>query len=144
MRDNETKKTRRAFLTAVGVIGATAGLGGGMTVQGQETPDDKKIYILNALWFKPDGGAERYAEYGRAVGPIVAKYGGRIDGRSYVPRQNLIGEFDADLVFFVEWPSLEAFQTFAQDPDLPAASSIRSDSITKSLLIQCDPAPAPV
>ena len=59
-----------------------------------------------------------------------------------MPRQNLIGEFDADLVFFVEWPSLEAFQTFAQDPDLPTASAIRSDSITKSLLIQCDPVTA--
>ena len=134
-------KTRRDFLTAAGVIGATA-LGVSGAINGQQGSEGGKIYILNALWFKADGGAERYAEYGVAVGPIVAKYGGRIDGRSYVPRQNLIGEFDADLVFFVEWPSLEAFQTFAQDPDLPTASAIRSDSITKSLLIQCDPVPA--
>ena len=141
MNKDDAEKTRREFLAAAGVFGVTA-LGGSMTVQGQEPPTGK-IYILNALWFKPDGGAEKYAEYGRAVGPIVAKYGGRIDGRSYVPRQNLIGEFDADLVFFVEWPSLEAFQTFAQDPDLPAASALRSDAITNSLLIQCDPVPSP-
>lgn len=30
---------------------------------------DEKVYMLNALWFKKDGGAEKYAEYAAAAGP---------------------------------------------------------------------------
>lgn len=109
------------------------------SVSGEE--ESTKVYILNALWFAPEGGSEKYAEYGAAVGPLVARYGGRIDVRAYVPQQALIGEFDADLVFFVQWPSLQVFQQFLKDPDLPAVSTIRSAAITKSLLIQCTEAP---
>lgn len=97
---------------------------------------DARIYMLNALWLKPDGGAERYADYMRAVAPVVAKYGGRkVD--SYVPERALIGEFDADLVFFVEWPNQEAFMSFIADPDFASARAIRDEALSKSLLVQC-------
>ena len=66
--------------------------------------EDKRIYMLNALWFKPQGGRERYDEYLRAAAPLVKKYGGR-KLPSYVPEEALLGEFDADLLFVVEWPS---------------------------------------
>ena len=62
---------------------------------------DDSIYMLNVLWFKPDGGADRYKEYLKAAGPISAKHGGnKLD--SYVPETAIIGQFDADLVFVVE------------------------------------------
>ena len=35
---------------------------------------DTKVSMLNALWFK-DGGAEAYAKYGEAAGPIVVALG---------------------------------------------------------------------
>ena len=35
------------------------------------------VVMLNLLRFKPDGGRERYAEYGAAVAPMVERLGGR-------------------------------------------------------------------
>jgi hypothetical protein len=32
---------------------------------------DGPVYMLNLLEFLPDGGAERYAEYGTAVAPLL-------------------------------------------------------------------------
>ena len=32
---------------------------------------DEKVYMLNVLWFKEDGGAKKYAEYATAAGPFV-------------------------------------------------------------------------
>jgi|GEM_PF-3692468 hypothetical protein len=33
--------------------------------------DDDKIYMLNALWFKPENGAAKYQEYLKAAVPNV-------------------------------------------------------------------------
>lgn len=97
---------------------------------------DERLYMLNVLWFKQEGGAEKYQEYLRAAGPFAAKYGGKSD-RSYVPETSIIGEFDADLVFFVEWPNSKAFTDFIQDPGYQAISHLRAEAIRDSLLIRC-------
>jgi uncharacterized protein (DUF1330 family) len=95
-----------------------------------------KIYMLNALWFKPDGGAEKYAEYGAAAGPFVQALGGKmIDG--YQPQQSLIGEWDPDLFFLVEWPNWESFTKLAADPGYQKIAHLREEALDKSLLIQC-------
>jgi len=99
--------------------------------------EQKPIYMLNALWFKADGGYESYKQYMKAVFPIIAKYGARPVTDLYTPKQDIIGEFDADLIFFVEWPSWEVFNTFAKDPDYESIRSLRENAITKSLLIRC-------
>ena len=103
--------------------------------------DEDKIYMLNALWFKPDGGLEKYMEYGRAVEPFVQKYGGRKLKETFLPDMALIGEFDADMVFFVEWPNWEAFLEFTNDPGFKPVSAIREAALTKSLLVRCELAP---
>ena len=36
------------------------------------------VLMLNLLDFKPGGGAERYAEYGEAVAPLLERAGARI------------------------------------------------------------------
>ena len=97
---------------------------------------DRPIYVLNALWFNPVGGKERYQEYLKAAGPIVGRYGGK-KLESYLPEDALIGEFDADLLFFVEWPSWEVFQAFLNDSEFHATRHLREEAITKSLLIRC-------
>jgi uncharacterized protein (DUF1330 family) len=97
---------------------------------------DQPIYMLNALWFDPDGGSERYKEYLKAAAPIVARFGGK-KLESYLPEQALIGEFDADLLFVVEWPSWETFQAFINDSEFQATRQLREEAITKSLLIRC-------
>ena len=106
-----------------------------------EMAGDDKIYMLNALWFKPEGGFEKYQEYSRAVMPFLEKYGGRKLKETFIPEQAFIGDFDADMVFFVEWPNLETFQKFVADPDFQPVSKIREEALTNSLLIQCSMAP---
>ena len=101
-----------------------------------EPVNAEPIYMLNVLWFKPEGGTKRYNEYLRAAGPIVAKYGGK-KLSSYLPEEAIIGEFDADLVFVVEWPSWERFQSFVSDPEFKAVRHLREEAITKSLLVRC-------
>ena len=94
------------------------------------------IYMLNVLWLKSDGGKEKYREYLRAVRPIVEKYGGKkLD--SYVPELEVIGQFDADLIFLVEWPSWEVFQSFIHDDDFLAVRHLREEALDKSLLTKC-------
>jgi len=95
-----------------------------------------KIYMLNALWFKKEGGAEKYAEYGAAAGPFVEALGGKmIEG--YHPQQAIIGEWDPDLFFLVEWPNWEAFTRLGQDEGYLEIAHLREEALEKSLLIQC-------
>lgn len=96
-----------------------------------------KIYVLNALWFKPDGGAERYAKYLTKIVPLIEAAGGR-KLHSLVPTRAMIGEFDADLMFFVEFPSWQAFKDFANTTEYHKLAHLREDAIEKSLLVRCD------
>lgn len=116
-----------AFVVSVAVPASTA----------QEASTDESFYMFNALWFKEDGGAAKYAEYLQAAGPFVEKHGGKSDD-SYAPGQEMIGKFDADLVFLVEWPNLAAFTGLIQDPDYQAISHLRGEAIRDSLLIRFD------
>jgi uncharacterized protein (DUF1330 family) len=101
----------------------------------QDNQESEPFYMFNALWFREDGGAQRYSEYLQAAGPFVSKHGGTAN-ESYVPEQALIGEFDADLVFLVEWPSEEAFSNMVQDPGYQAIAHLREEAIVNSLLIR--------
>lgn len=97
---------------------------------------DEKVYMLNALWFKPEGGAAKYAEYSAAAGPFVSELGGRfLEG--YVPEMSLIGDWDPDLFFVVEWPSWEAFSQLPQNPGYQAIAHLRDEALRDSLLIRC-------
>ena len=114
-------------------LAATKATGGELQVG---SSNDERFFMLNVLWFKPDGGAEKYDEYLKAAGPFVAKHGGKSTG-AYVPEDNIIGEFDADLVFFVEWTDPKAFAAFIQDPGYRAVRHLREEAIRDSLLIRC-------
>ncbi len=104
-----------------------------------ETASDSKVYMMNALWFK-EGGAEAYAKYGAAAGPIVAALGGkRLDG--FIPTESLIGDWQPDLLFFVEWPSWEAFQQLGQSEAYQKIAHLREVGLENSLLIRCDRLP---
>ncbi len=139
-------RTSYAFVFVAGVLAAgSAAIFMGNAAVAQKTEgsepkatssDDERLFMLNVLWFKPDGGAEKYNEYLKAAGPFVAKHGGKSEG-AYVPEANLIGEFDADLVFFVEWPNQKTFLEFIQDPGYQAVSHLRKEAIRDSLLVRC-------
>lgn len=93
------------------------------------------IYMFNALWFKPEGGKEKYQEYLRAAAPFVSQYDGKSDS-AYQPEKAIIGEFDADLMFIVEWPNKEAFKSFVKDPGYQSVAHLRDEAIVNSLLIR--------
>ena len=97
---------------------------------------DSLIYMLNAVWVKPDGGHELYRKYMRAVTPLIKKVGGR-KLKSFVPDRAVIGEFDADLVFFIEYPSWDAYREFANGAEYHKIAYLREESVEKSLLIRC-------
>lgn len=65
--------------------------------------------MFNALWFYPDGGAERYGEYGAAVMPILADVGAELVFPFLRVDRALEGGLDPDLVGFVRYPSWDAF-----------------------------------
>jgi uncharacterized protein (DUF1330 family) len=97
---------------------------------------DEKTYMLNVLWFRPDGGAQKYAEYIAAAAPFVEKYGGRVL-ESYVPEMAVIGDWNPDMLFVVEWPSWEAFLKLPADDGYMKIAPLREEAITNSLLIKC-------
>lgn len=100
--------------------------------------DDARPFLMfNALWFKPQGGRESYRQYLALAGPVLRRHGGRVVTGGE-PRQAVIGQFDADLVFFVEYPHWQAFQAMLADPEYRRALPYREEAIVKSLLIRCE------
>jgi uncharacterized protein (DUF1330 family) len=97
---------------------------------------EEKIYMLNAIWFKPNGGEQRYKEYLSAATPLINNVGGK-RLKSLVPERELIGEFDANLVFIVEYPNWSAYKKFANSSDYHQIAYLRKEAVEKSLLIRC-------
>ncbi len=104
----------------------------------QNLPADTSFLMLNALWFKPNGGAEMYRQYLKATQPFVEKYGASAENLS-LPQGDLFGNFDADMVFFVRWPDKQAFLNLVSDPDYRKVARLRENAITKSYLVPCLP-----
>lgn len=97
---------------------------------------DEPIYMLNALWFEGEAGAAHYAEFAAAAAPYVEKYGGRLVA-SHAPDLALVGDWDPDLFFVVEWPSWEAFQRLPADPGYQEVALLRERGLRRSLLLRC-------
>ncbi len=100
--------------------------------------------MFNALWFRPDGGAERYREYGAAVQPILTDVGAELLFPFMPVQQALEGGLDPDLVGFVRYPSMDAFNAMWRSDAYQAVAHLREEAITKAILTRCaiDPADA--
>jgi uncharacterized protein (DUF1330 family) len=94
---------------------------------------DGPVFMLNLLEFLPDGGAERYAEYGTAVAPILEGVGGRpvFAGQ---PAESLIGEGAWDLMVLVEYPTRQAFLDMVSSPEYQAIAHLRTEALRRSEL----------
>jgi uncharacterized protein (DUF1330 family) len=95
------------------------------------------VYMLNLLEFQPDGGAERYAEYGTAVAPLLEGVGGKpiFAGR---PSEHLIGEGNWDMVLVVSYPTRQAFLDMVSSPEYQEIEHLRSESLQRSELRAMD------
>ena len=103
--------------------------------------DGTPVTMLNLLAFKPDGGRERYAEYGAAVTPLVEGRGGRIVFAG-APAAPLLGEEPWDLMVLVEYPSRQAFLDMVASEEYQAIGHLRSEALTRSELHPLDRADA--
>jgi uncharacterized protein (DUF1330 family) len=100
---------------------------------------DGPVLMLNLLAFKPDGGAERYAEYTAAVAPLLEGVGGRIVFAGEA-RPALIGGGDWDVVALVEYPTRQAFMDMITSADYQAIAHLRTEALADSALQPLDPA----
>jgi uncharacterized protein (DUF1330 family) len=98
---------------------------------------DGPVYMLNLLEFLPDGGAERYAEYGAAVAPLLERVGGR-PVFAGTPAEDLIGDGRWDLVVVVEYPTRQAFLDMVSSPDYEAITHLRTEALRRSELRAMD------
>ena len=102
------------------------------------SPRTGPVVMLNLLRFKPDGGAERYAEYGAAAAPFLAEVGGEVifAGR---PGELLIGREPWDLMLLVRYPSRRQFLAMVSDPEYLAVTHLREEALVDSVLYATDP-----
>jgi uncharacterized protein (DUF1330 family) len=93
--------------------------------------------MLNLLQFRPDGGAERYGEYGEAVAPLLARAGGKpiFAGRL---SESLIGEGDWDLMILVSYPTRQDFLEMVSSADYQAIEHLRTEALLRSELRAMD------
>jgi uncharacterized protein (DUF1330 family) len=103
------------------------------------TGDGTPVVMLNLLAFEPDGGKERYLEYGAAVAPLLEQAGGRIVWAGE-PAPALLGETSWDLVALVEYPTRQAFLEMISSPEYRAIAHLRTEALTKGELHPMDPA----
>jgi|SRR5882724_6962532 len=110
----------------------------GFAAFAERAADGRPLVMLNLLAFKPDGGRERYEEYGAAVAPLLEKAGGRIAflGES---APVLLGEGSWDLVALVEYPTRQAFLDMIGSPEYQAVGHLRTEALTKGELHPIDP-----
>ena len=99
--------------------------------------DDGPVQMLNLLDFKPGGGAERYAEYGEAVAPLLERAGARVlyAGTAGPP---VIGPSKWDLVLLVEYPTRQAFVEMVDSPEYLAIAHLRSEALERGELHPLD------
>jgi uncharacterized protein (DUF1330 family) len=95
------------------------------------------VYMLNLLEFLPDGGAERYAEYGAAVAPLFERAGGKpiFAGR---PAEPLIAQGNWDMVLVVSYPTRQAFLDMVSSPEYQEIEHLRSEALQRSELRAMD------
>jgi uncharacterized protein (DUF1330 family) len=104
--------------------------------------EDAPVVMLNLLAFKPEGGRERYEEYGAAVAPLLEQVGGRIVfvGK---PALALLGEDSWDLVVLVEYPTRQAFLDMTASPGYEEIGHLRTEALAKGELHPMEPGELP-
>ena len=95
------------------------------------------VYMLNLLEFAGDGGAERYAEYGQAVAPLLEGVGGR-PVFAGAPAEDLIGDGHWDLVVVVEYPTRQAFLDMVSSPEYEQIAHLRTEALLRTELRAMD------
>jgi uncharacterized protein (DUF1330 family) len=109
----------------------------GFAAFSERSGEDSAVTMLNLLEFKPEGGRERYAEYGAAVAPLLERAGGRVvfagDGNPA-----LLGDGSWDMVLLVEYPSRKAFLEMVGSEEYLGIAHLRSEALVRGELHPLD------
>jgi uncharacterized protein (DUF1330 family) len=105
----------------------------GFEAFGQRAGEAAPVTMLNLLAFEPDGGRERYGEYGAAVAPLLERVGGRVVFLGD-PGAPLLGAEGWDMVALVEYPTRQAFLDMVGSPEYERIADLRSTALTRSEL----------
>ena len=108
-------------------------------------PKDKPVAMVNVIKFRdktPDGTEEGKAAYKRyitAAMPFVEAVGGKMIWRGK-PAGVVVGNDDTkpDVVFIVEYPSMNAFFEILNNPDYQKIKYLRGISLEIGDLIACE------
>jgi uncharacterized protein (DUF1330 family) len=114
----------------------------GFAAFSQRAGDDAPVVMLNLLAFQPDGGQERYEEYGAAVAPLLEKVGGRIVFVG-APATALLGDDSWDLVALVEYPTRQAFLDMIASTEYREIGHLRTEALVKGELHPMDAGEVP-
>jgi uncharacterized protein (DUF1330 family) len=90
--------------------------------------DEGPVTMLNLLRFRPEGGRERYLEYGEAVAPLLEKAGGRV-AYAGTASPALLGEGSWDMVLLVEYPTRQAFLDMVGSAEYGAIAHLRDEAL---------------
>lgn len=109
----------------------------GFAAFSERTDEPSPVTMLNLLEFEPEGGRERYAEYGAAVAPLLERAGGRVifagDGNPV-----LLGDGSWDMVLLVEYPSRSAFLEMIGSEEYLAIAHLRTEALVRGELHPLD------
>jgi uncharacterized protein (DUF1330 family) len=105
----------------------------GFAAYASRAGDGRPVVMLNLLRFLPDGGRERYEEYGAAVAPLLEKVGGKVSflGEAALP---LLGDKPWDLVLLVEYPTRQAFLEMVGSEEYMAIAHLRTEALAEGEL----------
>ncbi len=111
----------------------------GFSVFAERAAEDAPVVMLNLLAFQPDGGRERYGEYGEAVAPLLERAGGRVVFMGS-PAPPLLGKGSWDMALLVEYPTRQAFLDMVGSEEYRAIGHLRTEALVKGELHPMDPA----
>jgi uncharacterized protein (DUF1330 family) len=100
-------------------------------------PADVPVVMVNLLKFKPEGGVDRYLQYGAGVVRHLERAGAVVRYTGGAPSV-VIGEGEKpwwDAIIIVEYPSPQAFIDMVTDPDYLKVHEHRAAALDRGDLI---------
>jgi len=95
----------------------------------ETTFHDERVSELACQWLKPDGGP-KLMDYFQQVFPVAQRYGVEAKAR-LTPESAPIGDFQPHVIAMVEWPRLESFDAFMEDPDYRRLYPLRDAALDR-------------
>lgn len=98
---------------------------------------DSRICEIGCQWIKPDAGGS-LAEYFQAVFPVALRYGVEAKVR-LSPESSPFGDLKPQVIGLLEWPRLESFDAFMEDPDYRRLYALRDAALDRLVVTHARP-----